>query len=120
MLAGVSVEVPPNGTRGGTMPRMPGPLMRFFNNAIFFVFRGRPFMGLQLLMLTTLGARSGQPRRSTLGFYRDGEKDVGDRRLGQWGSQASGVALQPRQAPRSGLDRDWQAENKGPARDPQR
>jgi deazaflavin-dependent oxidoreductase (nitroreductase family) len=73
MLASMSVTLTPSGTRGGTMPRMPGPLMQFFNDAIFFFFRGRPFSGLQLLRLTSLGARSGQPRRSTLGYF--GESD---------------------------------------------
>jgi deazaflavin-dependent oxidoreductase (nitroreductase family) len=53
------------------MPRMPGPLMQFFNDAIFFILRGRRFSGLYLLRLTTVGARSGQPRRSTLGYFED-------------------------------------------------
>jgi len=56
------------------MPRMPGPLMQFFNDAIFFVFRGRPFSGLRLLRLTTIGARSSQPRRSTLGYFAESDK----------------------------------------------
>jgi deazaflavin-dependent oxidoreductase (nitroreductase family) len=74
MLPGVSVEVPASGTRGGTMPRLPGPLMQFFNDAIFFILRGRRFSGLHLLRLTTVGARSAQPRRSTLGYFEDGEQ----------------------------------------------
>jgi len=73
MLASMSVTLTPSGTRGGTMPRMPGPLMQFFNDLIFFVMRGRPFSGLRLLRLTSVGARSGQPRRSTLGYF--GESD---------------------------------------------
>jgi deazaflavin-dependent oxidoreductase (nitroreductase family) len=72
MLLGVSVEITPKGTRGGTMPRLPGPLMRFANATIFRIFRNRPFNGGRLLMLTTVGARSGQERRSTLGYFPDG------------------------------------------------
>src|SRR5712691_10412900 len=70
----MSVTLTPGGTRGGAMPRMPGPLMQFMNDAIYFIFRGRPFSGLRLLRLTTIGARSGQPRRSTLGYFADTDK----------------------------------------------
>jgi deazaflavin-dependent oxidoreductase (nitroreductase family) len=72
MLPNMSVTLTPSGTRGGTMPRMP--LMQFFNDAIFFLFRGRPFSGLRLLRLTTVGARSGQPRRSTLGYFAESDR----------------------------------------------
>ncbi len=74
MLPSVSVTVTPSGSRGGTMPRMPGPLLQFLNGAIFFIFRGRPFSGLRLLRLTTVGARSGQPRRTTLGYFSDSDR----------------------------------------------
>jgi deazaflavin-dependent oxidoreductase (nitroreductase family) len=67
----MSVVVTPTGTRGGTFPRLPGPLMQFFNDAIFFIFRGRPFLGMHLIELTTVGARSGQPRRRTLAYFAD-------------------------------------------------
>jgi len=70
----MSVSLTPGGTRGGTMPRMPGPLMQFMNDAIYFIFRGRPFSGLRLLRLTTIGARSGQPRRSTLGYFAESDR----------------------------------------------
>ena len=56
------------------MPRMPGPLMQFMNDAIYFIFRGRHFSGLRLLRLTTIGARSGQPRRSTLGYFAESDR----------------------------------------------
>ena len=52
------------------MPHIP----RFLNDAIFFIFRGRPFSGLRLLRLTTIGARSGQPRRSTLGYFAESDR----------------------------------------------
>jgi deazaflavin-dependent oxidoreductase (nitroreductase family) len=74
MLANVSVQVTPSGTRGGTMPRLPGPVMQFFNDAIFFIFRGRRFSGLRLLRLTTFGARTGRPRRTTLGYLAESDQ----------------------------------------------
>jgi deazaflavin-dependent oxidoreductase (nitroreductase family) len=48
--------------------------MQFFNDAIFFIARSRRFSGLYLLRLTTVGARSGQPRRSTLGYFKDADQ----------------------------------------------
>jgi deazaflavin-dependent oxidoreductase (nitroreductase family) len=69
----MSVEVPPSGTRGVALPPLPGPVMRFINDTIFRIFRNRTFLGGgHLLMLTTVGARSGEPRRSTLGYFPDG------------------------------------------------
>jgi deazaflavin-dependent oxidoreductase (nitroreductase family) len=53
------------------MPRLPGPLMQFVNDAVFFFLRGRRIAGLPLLRLTTVGARSGKPRRSTLGCFAE-------------------------------------------------
>ena len=50
---------------------MPAPLMRFFTELIFRMFRTRRFMGFRILMLTTMGARSGQLRRSVLGYFDD-------------------------------------------------
>jgi deazaflavin-dependent oxidoreductase (nitroreductase family) len=73
MLPAMAVDLPPGGTRGGSMPRLPGRLMQFFNDAIFRIFRNRRFMGLHLLVLGTVGARSGQPRRTTLGYFAQGD-----------------------------------------------
>jgi len=70
----MSITVTPSGTRGGTMPRLPGPLMQFLNDAIFFLLRGRRFGGLHLLRLTTVGARTGQPRNSTLGYFAESDQ----------------------------------------------
>ena len=53
------------------MPHLPRPLMQFFNDAIYFILRGRRFSGLPLLRLTTVGARSGEHRRSTLGYFEE-------------------------------------------------
>jgi deazaflavin-dependent oxidoreductase (nitroreductase family) len=40
---------------------------------IFRIFRNRRFTGTRTLMLTTIGARSGQPRRNTLGYFAGGD-----------------------------------------------
>ena len=52
---------------------MPAPLMRVMNGIIFGIFRNRSFNGGRLLMLTTVGARSGVQRKSTLGYFPDGD-----------------------------------------------
>src|ERR671930_456169 len=67
----LSLEVPRPGTRGATIPRLPGPLLRFTTNTIFRLFRNRRFMGFRVLMLTTLGARTGQERRTVVGYFDD-------------------------------------------------
>jgi deazaflavin-dependent oxidoreductase (nitroreductase family) len=53
------------------MPRLPRPLLRFMTSAIFRVFRDRRFMGFRVLMLTTIGARTGQERRTVLAYFDD-------------------------------------------------
>ena len=65
------LEVPRSGTRGATMPRLPGPLTRFMTDTIFRVFRNRRFIGFRVLRLTTRGARTGQQRRTVLGYFND-------------------------------------------------
>jgi deazaflavin-dependent oxidoreductase (nitroreductase family) len=65
------VAVPPKGSYGVKMPRMPGRLMRFFNDLAFSYFRNRPFRGGKVLSLHTIGARSGEPRRSTVAYLQD-------------------------------------------------
>ena len=73
MLAAMSVEVPPRGTRGVRVPRLPGPVMRLLNDVMFRLYRNRRFRGAHLLSLTTIGARSGQPRRTTVAYFPDGD-----------------------------------------------
>jgi deazaflavin-dependent oxidoreductase (nitroreductase family) len=72
MLPYVSVQVPRGGTRGGSFPA-PAALMRIINPIIFRIFRNRGFNGGRLLMLTTVGARSGESRSATLGYFPDGD-----------------------------------------------
>jgi deazaflavin-dependent oxidoreductase (nitroreductase family) len=67
----MSVAIPPSGTRGASLPRMPGPLTSLMNAVIFGLFRNRRFMGFPILMLTTVGARSGRRRQNVLGYFSD-------------------------------------------------
>ena len=73
MLAAMSVEIPPRGTRGVRVPRLPGPVLRLLNGLMFRLYRDRRFRGAHLLSLTTLGARSGQPRRATVACFAEGD-----------------------------------------------
>jgi deazaflavin-dependent oxidoreductase (nitroreductase family) len=66
------VVIPPPGTRGVRVPRLPMWLVRFFDDTSFRYFRNRPFRGGRVLSLHTIGARSGEPRRSTVAFFPDG------------------------------------------------
>jgi len=68
----VAVELTPNGTRGQSMPPFPGPLVALFariNVLIYKLFARRRFMGFKLLLLTTVGARTGTVRHATLGCF---------------------------------------------------
>ena len=65
------MAIPPRGTRGATMPRLPLAHMRFVTDLIFLMFRKRRFMGFRILRLTTIGARSGQKRRTVVGYFDD-------------------------------------------------
>jgi deazaflavin-dependent oxidoreductase (nitroreductase family) len=69
----MSVKVPPRGTRGLRLPRF---LARLGNGMMLRQFRrgtARTQGGIETLMLETLGAKSGKPRHSVLGFLPEGE-----------------------------------------------
>jgi deazaflavin-dependent oxidoreductase (nitroreductase family) len=73
----VAVELTPGGTRGGRLPRLPGPIGAAAD-ALAAAAYGRfgermRIAGLPLLMLTTYGARSGKRRRTLLGWLPDGD-----------------------------------------------
>lgn len=60
----------PRGSRGGTPPR--GPFVRFFNRIVSWRTRrsGRQsFMGMDVLVLHTVGRRSGEPRQTPLAWF---------------------------------------------------
>jgi len=62
----MSVELTPPGTRGAFFPR---PLLKLMNGPIWRIFRHRRFAGAPILVLNTIGARTGQPRTATLGYF---------------------------------------------------
>jgi deazaflavin-dependent oxidoreductase (nitroreductase family) len=69
----MNVAITPNGTRGDKFPE--GPLVRFglrLNAAVFRLFRGRGIVK-SLLLLTTVGAKSGERRTVPLAYFPDGD-----------------------------------------------
>ena len=72
----MSVVVTPRGTRGVKMPPMPRGVMRLVNSLMFRFFKNRPFQNAQVLQLTTVGARTGQQRQSTLAYFREPDQSV--------------------------------------------
>src|SRR5258708_1996401 len=68
----MTVEITPNGTRGKPFPR--GRVVRFLvalNTGLYRLFRGGG-MGSRMLLLTTVGARSGVERTVPLAYFPDG------------------------------------------------
>ena len=68
------VNVPPGGKRGLRLPRF---LARLGNGMMLRSFRrggARTQGGIETLMLETVGAKTGQLRRSVLGFLPDGDE----------------------------------------------
>lgn len=75
----MSVEVTPRGTRGFEPPKMPRPLMSAMmgvGSIIYRLFGDRMrIMGRPLLVLETIGAKSGQARTTVLGWFPDTTSD---------------------------------------------
>lgn len=71
----MSVEVTPRGTRGFEPPNLPRPLMSAMTGMAMFAHRilgdRMRVMGRPLLLLETVGARSGQRRTTVLGWFPD-------------------------------------------------
>jgi deazaflavin-dependent oxidoreductase (nitroreductase family) len=71
----MSVKLPPNGSRGVTMPKFVQPLMKAGMGLSHLVFRmlgdRMKVQGQRLLMLTTVGARTGERRETVLGRFAD-------------------------------------------------
>jgi deazaflavin-dependent oxidoreductase (nitroreductase family) len=71
----MTVRVPPRGTRGTRIPKLPGWLARFMSRVQLRLFRRRHGgyipSGLHGLVLHTTGARSGQPRTAMLGYLEE-------------------------------------------------
>src|SRR5436309_9872271 len=73
----MAVELTPKGTRGAQIPRMPRPVMNAvlgLSVGFYRLLGGRVrIRGARLLLLTTVGARSGKTRRTVLGWFPDGD-----------------------------------------------
>ena len=63
-----------NGTKGARQPRG-GRLLQWMNRFMMNRIRrsGGKTMGMNALVLTTVGRKSGQPRSTPVGFFADGE-----------------------------------------------
>jgi deazaflavin-dependent oxidoreductase (nitroreductase family) len=67
----MSVVVTPRGTHGVKMPRGMGGIFGFFNGLMFLIFRNRKFRNANVAQLTTVGARTGQRRQTTVVYFPD-------------------------------------------------
>jgi deazaflavin-dependent oxidoreductase (nitroreductase family) len=71
----MTFEKTPRGTRGARMASAGGPVARWLGNQMIRRHRrkGGQFQGMDLLVLTTVGARTGQRRETLLGSFGDGD-----------------------------------------------
>jgi deazaflavin-dependent oxidoreductase (nitroreductase family) len=74
----MAFEKTPAGSRGSSTPSFVVPAMRFMNNQMIRRFRrtaatNGKTMGMNGLVLTTVGAKTGQPRQTMLGTFPDGD-----------------------------------------------
>jgi len=70
----MAFEKTPAGTRGKSMPGVNSPVSKWINSVM--VRRGRSkghMMGMDTLVLTTTGAKTGQRRETLLGSFPDGD-----------------------------------------------
>ena len=74
----MAVELAPRGTRGRRPPKLPRPLLNAMTglSVAFFRLLGSRVrvMGADLLLLTTVGAKTGRTRRTVLGWFPDGDR----------------------------------------------
>jgi deazaflavin-dependent oxidoreductase (nitroreductase family) len=71
----VSFEKTPSGTRGARGPGRSNAFSRFVTRMMIKLHRrsGDKFMGLNLLYLTTVGAKTGQERLTPVAYFPDGD-----------------------------------------------
>jgi deazaflavin-dependent oxidoreductase (nitroreductase family) len=74
----MAFEKTPRGTRGPSMPSFVAPAAKFMNNLMIRRFRrtaasGGKAAGMDGLVLTTVGAKTGQRRQTLLGMFPDGD-----------------------------------------------
>ena len=70
----MAFEKTPAGTRGKSMPGVNSPVSKWMNNLVLR--RGRSkgrMMGMDVLVLHTVGAKTGQPRQTLLSWFPDGD-----------------------------------------------
>ena len=72
----MAFEKTPRGTHGTNVPSFVTPVMKFMNNQMIKRFRRSEASGktMGMLVLTTVGAKSGQRRQSLLGSFPDGDR----------------------------------------------
>lgn len=64
----------PAGTRGKSMPGASSPVSKWISTMMIRRSRGKGrMMGMDVLVLHTVGAKSGQPRQTLLGWFPDGD-----------------------------------------------
>ncbi len=66
----MTVELTPKGTRGAQMPRLPRPLMNGIQGLMIWFAR---LAGNRMVLLTTVGAKTGRLHTVALGRFPDGE-----------------------------------------------
>ena len=66
---------PPAGTRGARVPRSSGRVSKWMGRRMHNQHRrkGYKFMGMDVLFLTTIGRRTGEPRETALSWFADGQ-----------------------------------------------
>jgi deazaflavin-dependent oxidoreductase (nitroreductase family) len=71
----MAFEKTPSGSHGGSMPSFLTPVMKFMNKQMIRRYRrsGGKAAGMDGLVLTTVGAKTGQKRQTLLGTFPDGE-----------------------------------------------
>ena len=119
----MAIEMTPNGTYGAT--RSPGTLansvLKRFAGLLVGLYRllggrGMRALGAPLLLLTTVGARSGKARVTPVAWFPDGSDSWLVVASAAGAARSPGVLRQHGQKARSSLDRGWTPQTEGPAR----
>ena len=63
------------GTRGARVPRSSGPVSKWMGRRMHSQHRrkGYKFMGMDVMFLTTIGRKTGEPRETALSWFADGQ-----------------------------------------------
>ena len=104
-----------SGTRGSRLGSFGGPAARWLNKQMVQRNRrkGGRASGMDVLILTTVGAKTGQRRETLLGSFPDGDAAWLVVASAAGAGQEPRVVPQPRRAPRPGRSRDRRAESQG-------